>query len=274
VSWRPGRLRRRRRGPAGRGLPAADALPLRRARPAARIHDTEAFGPVATVMGYTGLDHAAALANRGGGSLVVSLVTADPSCRPNRHDGKRGLSRAHLHQQPHLDGREHRPRLPPAAHGPWRAGARGRRRGTGRRAGGPALHATDRPAGQPGHAERDHGPVAEGRRPARGAGASVHPRFEDLPSATRSRPSRARSRWRISSISRPSPATRSTPTWTRPRPAEPVLPGPRGPWLPDPQLRGGALRAARRGAGSGQYRVSKTCAFSSPCRPARRSACS
>ncbi len=45
---------------------------------AERIHDTEAFGPVATVMGYGGLDHAADLANRGGGSLVVSLVTADP----------------------------------------------------------------------------------------------------------------------------------------------------------------------------------------------------
>ncbi len=45
---------------------------------AARIHDTEAFGPVATVMGYAGLDHAAALANRGGGSLVVSLVTNEP----------------------------------------------------------------------------------------------------------------------------------------------------------------------------------------------------
>jgi oxepin-CoA hydrolase/3-oxo-5,6-dehydrosuberyl-CoA semialdehyde dehydrogenase len=44
----------------------------------ARIHDTEAFGPVATVMGYTGLDHAAQLANRGGGSLVASLVTNDP----------------------------------------------------------------------------------------------------------------------------------------------------------------------------------------------------
>lgn len=45
---------------------------------AVRIHDTEAFGPVATVMAYSGLDHAAHLANRGGGSLVVSLVTADP----------------------------------------------------------------------------------------------------------------------------------------------------------------------------------------------------
>jgi oxepin-CoA hydrolase / 3-oxo-5,6-dehydrosuberyl-CoA semialdehyde dehydrogenase len=43
-----------------------------------RVHDTEAFGPVATVMGYRNLDHACALANRGGGSLVVSLVTRDP----------------------------------------------------------------------------------------------------------------------------------------------------------------------------------------------------
>jgi oxepin-CoA hydrolase/3-oxo-5,6-dehydrosuberyl-CoA semialdehyde dehydrogenase len=45
---------------------------------AERVHDTEAFGPVATAMGYSGLDHAAHLANRGGGSLVVSLITSDP----------------------------------------------------------------------------------------------------------------------------------------------------------------------------------------------------
>ncbi|MCB0288578.1 MAG: aldehyde dehydrogenase family protein, partial [Calditrichaeota bacterium] len=44
---------------------------------AQRVHDTEAFGPVSTVMGYRGLDHAVALANRGGGSLVTSLVTRD-----------------------------------------------------------------------------------------------------------------------------------------------------------------------------------------------------
>lgn len=44
---------------------------------AARIHDTEAFGPVATVMGYRDLDHAIALANRGGGSLVTSVITND-----------------------------------------------------------------------------------------------------------------------------------------------------------------------------------------------------
>ena len=44
---------------------------------AARVHDTEAFGPVSTIMGYRDLDHAIALANRGGGSLVTSVITHD-----------------------------------------------------------------------------------------------------------------------------------------------------------------------------------------------------
>ncbi|MBM2577865.1 phenylacetic acid degradation bifunctional protein PaaZ [Jannaschia sp. Os4] len=45
---------------------------------ASRVHDTEAFGPVSTILPYRDLDHAIALANRGGGSLVTSLVTHDP----------------------------------------------------------------------------------------------------------------------------------------------------------------------------------------------------
>lgn len=44
---------------------------------AERVHDTEAFGPVSTVMGYRDLDHAIALANRGQGSLVASVFTRD-----------------------------------------------------------------------------------------------------------------------------------------------------------------------------------------------------
>ncbi|MEZ5714992.1 MAG: phenylacetic acid degradation bifunctional protein PaaZ [Paracoccaceae bacterium] len=44
---------------------------------AQRVHDTEAFGPVSTVMGYRDMGHAVALANRGGGSLVTSLITRD-----------------------------------------------------------------------------------------------------------------------------------------------------------------------------------------------------
>ena len=43
------------------------------------VHAVEAFGPVSTVMGYRDLDHAAGLANRGGGSLVASVFTHDPA---------------------------------------------------------------------------------------------------------------------------------------------------------------------------------------------------
>lgn len=44
---------------------------------AERVHDTEAFGPVSTVMGYRDLDHAIGLLNRGNGSLVASVITND-----------------------------------------------------------------------------------------------------------------------------------------------------------------------------------------------------
>jgi oxepin-CoA hydrolase/3-oxo-5,6-dehydrosuberyl-CoA semialdehyde dehydrogenase len=43
------------------------------------IHDVEAFGPVSTIMPYKGLDDAIALANRGMGSLALSLFTFDPA---------------------------------------------------------------------------------------------------------------------------------------------------------------------------------------------------
>ncbi|HHL22387.1 MAG TPA: phenylacetic acid degradation bifunctional protein PaaZ [Aliiroseovarius sp.] len=46
---------------------------------AIRVHETEAFGPVSTVMGYEDLAHAAAIANRGQGSLVASVITHDPA---------------------------------------------------------------------------------------------------------------------------------------------------------------------------------------------------
>ncbi|WP_299966522.1 phenylacetic acid degradation bifunctional protein PaaZ [uncultured Roseobacter sp.] len=46
---------------------------------AQHVHDTEAFGPVSTVMGYRDLDHAVRLLNRGKGSLVASLITHDPA---------------------------------------------------------------------------------------------------------------------------------------------------------------------------------------------------
>ena len=45
----------------------------------AAVHDVEAFGPVSTLMPYRDLDDAIALANRGMGSLALSLFTFDPA---------------------------------------------------------------------------------------------------------------------------------------------------------------------------------------------------
>jgi oxepin-CoA hydrolase/3-oxo-5,6-dehydrosuberyl-CoA semialdehyde dehydrogenase len=42
------------------------------------VHDIEAFGPVSSMMGYDDIDEALALAARGKGSLVSTLVTKDP----------------------------------------------------------------------------------------------------------------------------------------------------------------------------------------------------
>ena len=42
------------------------------------VHDIEAFGPVSTMMTYRDIDEALALAARGRGSLVTTLVTKDP----------------------------------------------------------------------------------------------------------------------------------------------------------------------------------------------------
>jgi 3,4-dehydroadipyl-CoA semialdehyde dehydrogenase len=44
---------------------------------AARVHDTEVFGPVATLMPYRSPEHALALIRRGQGSLVASLYGGD-----------------------------------------------------------------------------------------------------------------------------------------------------------------------------------------------------
>ena len=44
-----------------------------------RVHDVEAFGPVSTLMPYKDLHDAIALANRGKGSLALSVFTYDPA---------------------------------------------------------------------------------------------------------------------------------------------------------------------------------------------------
>jgi oxepin-CoA hydrolase/3-oxo-5,6-dehydrosuberyl-CoA semialdehyde dehydrogenase len=69
---------------AGEGIDAAEGafmapVLLRATDPAGakRIHETEAFGPVATVIAYDDLDQAIELVRRGEGSLVASLFTYD-----------------------------------------------------------------------------------------------------------------------------------------------------------------------------------------------------
>jgi oxepin-CoA hydrolase/3-oxo-5,6-dehydrosuberyl-CoA semialdehyde dehydrogenase len=53
-------------------------LVLRARRGATEPHDVEPFGPVSTVLTYDGVEEAVALAARGKGSLVASVVTHDP----------------------------------------------------------------------------------------------------------------------------------------------------------------------------------------------------
>ncbi|GAA1860471.1 phenylacetic acid degradation bifunctional protein PaaZ [Microbacterium koreense] len=45
---------------------------------AAALHEVEAFGPVASIVGYSAVAEAADLVSRGGGSLVTSVATHDP----------------------------------------------------------------------------------------------------------------------------------------------------------------------------------------------------
>jgi len=54
-------------------------LLCRNARDNDAVHDIEAFGPVSTLMTYRDIDEALALAARGKGSLVSTLVTKDPA---------------------------------------------------------------------------------------------------------------------------------------------------------------------------------------------------
>ena len=89
------------------------------------VHDVEAFGPVSTLMPYDDLDQAMALAARGMGSLVGTLVTREPQVA-----AKVIPVVAALHGRLHILDRESAPEstghgspLPPLKHGgPGRAG--------------------------------------------------------------------------------------------------------------------------------------------------------
>lgn len=89
------------------------------------LHEVEAFGPVSTLMPYRDAAHAAALANRGGGSLVASLFTHDPDFARQV-----ALETASWHGRLYLNDRDsasgatgHGSPLPQLVHGgPGRAG--------------------------------------------------------------------------------------------------------------------------------------------------------
>ncbi|MFM2068582.1 MAG: hypothetical protein RLZZ584_3491 [Pseudomonadota bacterium] len=91
----------------------------------AKVHDLEAFGPVSTLMPYDDLDEALALAARGKGSLVGTLVTKSPAIAARaipvaaRHHGRLHILDAE--SAPESTG--HGSPLPVLKHGgPGRAG--------------------------------------------------------------------------------------------------------------------------------------------------------
>ena len=89
------------------------------------VHDVEAFGPVSTIMPYRDLDDAIALANRGKGSLALSLFTHSPDIA---RDFVRGAGAFHgrmlvIDRTNHKESTGHGSPLPVLVHGgPGRAG--------------------------------------------------------------------------------------------------------------------------------------------------------
>ena len=72
-------------------------LAVRDGAAAQRVHDTEVFGPVATLVPYRNADEAFALARRGHGSLVTSIVSADAAFA-----AKAAVELAHAHGRVHV----------------------------------------------------------------------------------------------------------------------------------------------------------------------------
>jgi len=100
-------------------------LGVRDADGADRVHDTEVFGPVATLLPYRDTAHALALVRRGQGSLVASLYGSDPASL-----GAAALELAESHGRVHVISPEvgqlhtgHGNVMPQSLHGgPGRAG--------------------------------------------------------------------------------------------------------------------------------------------------------
>jgi oxepin-CoA hydrolase/3-oxo-5,6-dehydrosuberyl-CoA semialdehyde dehydrogenase len=92
---------------------------------ATRAHDVEAFGPVATLMPYRNADDAVALANRGKGSLVMSVFTYDDGFAERVVDGAAAFHGrvAFIDRDSAKESTGHGSPLPHMTHGgPGRAG--------------------------------------------------------------------------------------------------------------------------------------------------------
>ena len=91
----------------------------------AAVHDCEPFGPVSTIMPYRDMGDAVALANRGMGSLALSLFTFSPEAA---HDFVQGVAAYHgrmlvLNRDNAAESTGHGSPLPVLVHGgPGRAG--------------------------------------------------------------------------------------------------------------------------------------------------------
>ena len=187
---------------------------------AVRIHDTEAFGPVSTVMGYRDIPHAIELANRGEGSLVASVITNDAEVAREVALGSAAYhGRLYFNDRTSMKGSTgHGAPMPHLVHGgPGRAGG-------GEEMGGirGVMHYMQRTAiqGSPDILGAITGTWIPGGTETE---PSTHPFTRtfgnlDLGGNAGIRGTRDHPR-QISSTSRPSPATRSTPIWTpKPRP--------------------------------------------------------
>ena len=120
------------------------------------VHDVEAFGPVSTVMPYRDMADAIALANRGMGSLALSLFTHSPDAA---REFIQGAAAYHgrmlvLNRDNGAESTGHGSPLPVLVHGG--PGPRRRKRGDGRRPRRQALHAAHRDPVDPGDDRRDH----------------------------------------------------------------------------------------------------------------------
>ena len=120
------------------------------------VHDCEPFGPVSTIMPYKDIGDAIALANRGRGSLALSLFTHSPDAAREFVQGAAAYHGRMLVLDRANAAEIDRPRLAAACARPRRPRPRRRKRGDGRRARRQALHAAHRDPVVAGDDRRDH----------------------------------------------------------------------------------------------------------------------